>query len=209
MLTKPGAGIWRTGGAFGSPIHTLFRARTADTQSHPASGMPTDTAGKPPPWRSRSETDEASWGTAVGPPSYTTYWGLLKQPDNQKFSRCLPQRNPPPDLACLIGTSLTDAGLCEIIRLRRREAQHEIPNRNMGGCWLSRCEWLVGLFPHCKQGPSNITAGVHSCSANLSHRDCRLASPGEYLFGSRGKHRHIRPGGSTLGNPAAATNHSS
>ena len=84
MLTKPGAGIWRTGGAFGSPIHTLFRARTADTQSHPASGMPTDTAGKPPPWRSRSETDEASWGTAVGPPSYTTYWGLLKQPDNQK-----------------------------------------------------------------------------------------------------------------------------
>ena len=86
MLTKPGAGIWRTGGAFGSPIHTLFRARTSDTQSHPASGMPTDTAGKPPPWRSRSETDEASWGTAVGPPSYTTYWGLLKQPDNQKLA---------------------------------------------------------------------------------------------------------------------------
>ncbi len=87
MLTKPGAGIWRTGGAFGSPIHTLFRARTADTQSHPASGMPTDTAGKPPLWRSRSETDEASWETAVGPPSYTTHWGLLKQPDNQKAAK--------------------------------------------------------------------------------------------------------------------------
>jgi hypothetical protein len=30
MSTKPGAGIWRTGGAFGSPIHTLFCARIAD-----------------------------------------------------------------------------------------------------------------------------------------------------------------------------------
>ena len=101
MLTKPGAGIWRTGGAFGSPIHTLFRARTADTQSHPASGMPTDTVGMPPPWQSRSETDEASWGTAVGPPSYTTHWGLLKQPDNQK-----PTTSPEAGLA---GKLLLDA----------------------------------------------------------------------------------------------------
>ena len=31
-----------------------------------------------------SETDEASWGTAAEAPLYTTYWGLLKQPDNQK-----------------------------------------------------------------------------------------------------------------------------
>jgi len=52
----------------------------------PANGTPPDTAGKPPLWRSRSETDEASWETAVGPPLYTTHWGLLKQPDNQKPS---------------------------------------------------------------------------------------------------------------------------
>jgi hypothetical protein len=86
MSTKPGAGIWRTGGAFGSPVHTLFCARISDKQSHPANGTPTDTAGKPPLWRSRSETDEAFWGTAVGPPLYTTHRGLLKQPDNQKLT---------------------------------------------------------------------------------------------------------------------------
>src|ERR1017187_4154141 len=45
-----------------------------------------DDLGKPRPWRGRSETDEASWGTAVGPPLYTTHWGLLKQPDNQKIA---------------------------------------------------------------------------------------------------------------------------
>src|SRR5260370_24306139 len=49
--------------------------------------MPPDTAGKPPRWRSRSETDEASWGTAVAPALYTTHCGLLKQPDNQKPTR--------------------------------------------------------------------------------------------------------------------------
>src|ERR1039458_10128206 len=49
--------------------------------------MPPDTAGKPALWRSRSETGEASWETAVGPPFYATHWGLLKQPDNQTLSR--------------------------------------------------------------------------------------------------------------------------
>ena len=87
MSTKPGAGIWRTGAAFGSLIHTLFGAHIADKQSHPANGTPTDTAGRPLLWRSRSETGEASSETAVGSPSYTTCWGLLKQPDNQKMSR--------------------------------------------------------------------------------------------------------------------------
>ena len=82
MSTKPGAGIWRIGDAFGSLIRTLVRARIADNGTHPANGTPSDTAGKPSLWRSRSETDEASWGTLVGPPSYTTYWGLLKQPED-------------------------------------------------------------------------------------------------------------------------------
>jgi hypothetical protein len=41
---------------------------------------------------------------------------------------------------------LTDAELCETIRPRQREVQNEIPNCNMGGCGLSRCEWVGGLF---------------------------------------------------------------
>src|SRR5260370_18315847 len=49
--------------------------------------MPPDTAGKPPRWRRRSETEEASWGTTVAPPLYTTHCGLLKQPDNQKTTK--------------------------------------------------------------------------------------------------------------------------
>jgi hypothetical protein len=89
MSTKPGAGIWRTGGAFGSPIHTLVCAHIADKQSHPANGTRPDTPGKPPLWQSRSETGEASWGTTVGPPLHTTHWGLLKQPDNQKIANHL------------------------------------------------------------------------------------------------------------------------
>jgi hypothetical protein len=125
MLTKLGAGIWRTGGAFGSPIHTLFRARTADTQSHPASGMPTDTAGKPPPWRSRSETDEASWGTAVGPPSYTTHWGLLKQPDNQKLAK--EGLNMQSIVRCRSAACLGSQAVRPLKTLARKLRNHEIP----------------------------------------------------------------------------------
>ena len=40
-------------------------------------------AGKPPPQRSPIETGER-FGTAVVAPLYTTCWGMLKQPDNQK-----------------------------------------------------------------------------------------------------------------------------
>ena len=80
MSTTPGAGIWRTAGAPGSPIHTISCARIVDKQTHPANDTPLDTAGKPSLWRSRSETDAAFWGTAVWPPLYATHWGLLKQP---------------------------------------------------------------------------------------------------------------------------------
>jgi len=55
-------------------------------QIHQAIGMPPDTAGRPRPWRSRIETGGASWGTTVAAPLYTTCWGLLKQPDNQKLA---------------------------------------------------------------------------------------------------------------------------
>src|SRR5271167_2687984 len=72
------------------------------------------------------------------------------------------------------GVSLKDARLCETIRPRQREVQHEIPSCNVGGRGLSRCEWVGGLFLSEKQGPSDRTDGVHSCSANLPHCDCRL-----------------------------------
>ena len=73
------------------------------------------------------------------------------------------------------GVGLTSAGLCEIIRPRQREVQHEIPNRNMGGCGLSRCELVGGLFLICKQGPSDRTDCFHSYPLNLPRCDCRLA----------------------------------
>src|SRR4249920_3301327 len=73
----------------------------------------------------------------------------------------------------------------------------------MGGGWFSRCEWVGSLFLHVQQGPANCTSGVHSCSANLSHCDCRLALPREHLFGSCCKHRHVCTGRSSGGNPAA------
>src|SRR5215472_2884019 len=44
------------------------------------------------------------------------------------------------------GVDRTDAELCETLRSRQREVQHEIPNRDMGCCGLSCCKWLGGLF---------------------------------------------------------------
>ena len=70
--------------------------------------------------------------------------------------------------------------------------------------WFSRCECVGGLFLRGQQGPANSAARVHSCSANLSHCDCRLALPREHLCGSCCKHRHICTGRSSGGNPAAA-----
>src|SRR5215469_14169633 len=51
------------------------------------------------------------------------------------------------------GVDRTDAELCETLRSRQREVQHEIPNRDMGCCGLSCCKWLGGLFFSKKQGP--------------------------------------------------------
>src|SRR5205814_2073696 len=45
-----------------------------------------DTVGRLPPCQSRTGTGGASSGTAVVAPLNTTYWGLLKQPDNQKMT---------------------------------------------------------------------------------------------------------------------------
>src|SRR5215469_847763 len=102
------------------------------------------------------------------------------------------------------GVDRTDAELCETIRPRQREVPHEIPNRDMGCCGLSCCEWLGGLFLSKRQGPSDRTVGVCSSSANLSHCDCRNALPREHLFVSCCKCCHVCSGRSTGGNRAAA-----
>ena len=102
------------------------------------------------------------------------------------------------------GVDRTDAELCETIdQGRQREVQHEIPNRDLGCCGLSCCEWLGGLFLSKRQGPSDRTVGVRSSSANLSHCDCRHALPSEHLFVSCCKCCHVCSGRSTGGNPAA------
>jgi len=134
MSTKPGAGIGRIGDALASPIHTLFRARIADNGTHPANGTPSDTAGKPPRWRSRSETGEASWGTVVEPPLYTTHWGLLKQPDNQK----------PPNAYGSMRNAMTNRLDRSSYRLRESRNQPSLDNQITLGCSsfrrLVRCE---------------------------------------------------------------------
>jgi hypothetical protein len=81
---KPGGGTWRTDGVAGSPIRRLDGGRIEDRGSHPATDKPPSIVGTPRPQRSRLETGEASWGTAVAASVNTTGWGLLKQPDNQK-----------------------------------------------------------------------------------------------------------------------------
>ena len=60
----------------------LARARTEDKEIHPATEMPPSTAGTLLRSRTRIGIAAVFSGTAVGTPLYTTYWGLLKQPDN-------------------------------------------------------------------------------------------------------------------------------
>src|SRR5271157_5557727 len=83
MSTRPGSDTCSTDGAVGSPTHRLSYARIADTCTHPATDKLPDIAGRLPPWQSRTETGGAFWGMTVGARLHTTYWGLLKQPDNQ------------------------------------------------------------------------------------------------------------------------------
>src|SRR5271157_564444 len=87
MSTRPGSDTCSTDGAVGSPTHRLSYARIADTCTHPATDKLPDIAGRLPPWQSRTETGGAFWGMTVGARLHTTYWGLLKQPDNQMLSR--------------------------------------------------------------------------------------------------------------------------
>src|SRR5271157_925146 len=90
MSTRPGSDTCSTDGAVGSPTHRLSYARIADTCTHPATDKLPDIAGRLPPWQSRTETGGAFWGMTVGARLHTTYWGLLKQPDNQKSTSNAP-----------------------------------------------------------------------------------------------------------------------
>jgi hypothetical protein len=87
---------------------------------------------------------------------------------------------------------------------RQRRVQHEIQNCAMGGCGLSRCEWVGGLFLGGSQGPSATTDYVPSCPLNLPRCDCRLTLPRQHLFGSCCKCRHVFPSRSSGGSHSAA-----
>src|SRR5271157_4506664 len=74
-------------------VHQLigFRMPASRTREpHPATDKLPDIAGRLPPWQSRTETGGAFWGMTVGARLHTTYWGLLKQPDNQKSTSNAP-----------------------------------------------------------------------------------------------------------------------
>ena len=100
---------------------------------------------------------------------------------------------------------LTGTKLCETIRPRQREVEHEIPNRDVGGCWLSRCERVGGSFLCEKQGPSHGTAGVHARSFHLPCCDNRHALPGQRLFGCSCERGQVSIGWPSSGNPAATS----
>ncbi len=82
MSAKLGADTWRIGGAVGSPIHRIFRARIEGKRTHQANGKPRSPAGLVGGKLSLKLCKPS--GTAAGAPLHTTCWGLLKQPDNQK-----------------------------------------------------------------------------------------------------------------------------
>src|SRR5512145_520907 len=79
---RPGDSTWRTADVAGSVVHTLDGARIEGRQNHLATDKPPGTAGTHLRSRIPIETVEASSGTAVAAPFHTTYWVLLKQPDN-------------------------------------------------------------------------------------------------------------------------------
>jgi hypothetical protein len=86
---------------------------------------------------------------------------------------------------------------------RQRRVQHEIHNCAMGGCGLSRCEWVGGLFLGGSQGPCATTDYFPSCPGNLPLCDCRPTLPRLPLCGSCCKCRHVFPGRSSGGNHSA------
>ena len=61
-------------------------------QSHPASGRQPGTPDRLPRWRTDAETRSYSSETKGAPRRYTTYGGLLKQPDKHKLPSLAPYR---------------------------------------------------------------------------------------------------------------------
>jgi len=70
-------------GALVAPlVHQFIRSfvpASWTSEAHPANGTPPDTAGKPPLWRSRPETDEASLGTGWFCRGFAKVGGLLRR----------------------------------------------------------------------------------------------------------------------------------
>jgi hypothetical protein len=55
--------------------------------------------------------------------------------------------------------------------------QHETPDRNMGGYWFSRCEWVGGLFLCGEQGSCDRTEPIVSTLVRLT---CPIAIVGSH-----------------------------
>src|SRR4030095_5247705 len=72
---------------------TPHRVRSADRRIHPASGRRRGRPGRPLRSRIAAETRADSLETEAAAPPYTTYGGMLKQPDKQKTSNDVPFLN--------------------------------------------------------------------------------------------------------------------
>jgi hypothetical protein len=87
MSARPDSDTCSIAAAAASPTHKLFHTRIADKRIHRANDKLRDIVGRLPPWQSRTGNGGASSETAVVAPLNATYWGLLKQPDDQKLTR--------------------------------------------------------------------------------------------------------------------------
>src|SRR5687768_16457976 len=128
----------------------LADARTEGRQSHRAIDKPPSTAGMPLRSRSRIGTAGASLGTEVAACIHTTYWGLLKQPDNQKMASALcsvPRRRMPPRLEKVhrcksraASTDPEDAAEAAANHHQQRGASHDFRVKG-----ARRAKWFTGI----------------------------------------------------------------
>ena len=81
---RPDAGNSRIATGAGRRAHTRPGPHSAHTRIRPANGSPPDTVGRRLRWRIGAETRGDSWERLGGAHTYTTYRGVLKQPEKQK-----------------------------------------------------------------------------------------------------------------------------
>ena len=84
---RPDAGTSRIATGAGRRAHTRPGPHSAHTRIRPANGSPPDTVGRRLRWRIGAETRGDSWERLGGAHAYTTYRGVLKQPEKQRKPR--------------------------------------------------------------------------------------------------------------------------